>query len=795
MIFSNNWLREWVDPELAIADFVELLTMAGLEVDGVSNVAGGFTNVVVGLVESVSPHPTADKLKVCQVSDGEERYQVVCGAPNVSVGVKVPFAKPGAFLALEKEKSVEIKLVNLRGVDSSGMLCSGEELGIGDDSSGLLLLPESYEVGSDLQEAMELDDLSVDLDLTPNRGDCLSIRGLAREVGALIRKEPKSPIGEESLPLTSDEVVKVEISDGDACPLYMGRVICGIDSNIKTPMWIKEKLRRCGLRSIDPIVDVTNYVLLELGQPLHAFDLDKLGNSVHVRKAFSDESLVLLDGKNVKLNEETLVIANNEEALAIAGVMGGLSTAVDDQTSNVFLECAFFSPLAMAGRARAYGLHTDASHRYERGVDYRLQTLALERATELLQSIVGGNIGPVTIAQKELPIERGINLRFLNVERLLGVKIDHDEIVSILSRLGMPASKLTNESITVISPSYRFDLEIEADLIEEIARVHGYNSLPKTPTFNTQKFVTNPEAILSDTRIKGHLAARGFHEVINYSFIDPTLSRLFASEESNLRLKNPISEDMSTMRTSLMPGLLMTLKYNMNRQRERVQLFESGMVFKKTDNGVVQPAMIAGVVAGPRNPKSWANGKDLFDFFDLKGHVQSLLGLTANVEEFEFLPQTHSSLHEGQCAGVMRNNDVIGFLGRVDPRIARELDVPPLTFLFELTLSELRSGNLTKVSALSKFPEVKRDLSIVVAEDITAAAITECLSEQAKELIVDVAIIDLYRSEAIGEGGKSVAISLTLQHHSRTLDDDEVTLIVGKCINELEIRFKAKLRH
>jgi phenylalanyl-tRNA synthetase beta chain len=795
MIFSNNWLREWVDPELAIADFVELLTMAGLEVDDVSRVASGFTNVIVGLVESVSPHPSADKLKVCQVSDGEERYQVVCGAPNVSVGVKVPFAKLGAVLALDKQKSVEIKLVNLRGVDSSGMLCSGEELVIGDDSSGLLLLPESYEIGVDLQEAMELNDISVSLDLTPNRGDCLSIRGLAREVSALTRKEPKSPIGEQNLPLTSDKVVKVEISDGAACPLYMGRVICSIDSNIKTPMWIKEKLRRCGLRSIDPIVDVTNYVLLELGQPLHAFDLDKLGNSVHVRKAFSDESLVLLDGKNVKLNEETLVIANDEEALAIAGVMGGLSTAVDDQTSNVFLECAFFSPVAIVGKARAYGLHTDASHRYERGVDYRLQTLALERATDLLQSIVGGHIGPVTIAQKELPIEREINLSFLNVERLLGVKIDHDEIVSILSRLGMPASKLTNESITVTSPSYRFDLEIEADLIEEIARVHGYNSLPKTPTFNTQKFVTNPETILSDTRIKGHLAARGFHEVINYSFIDPTLSRLFASEESALRLKNPISEDMSTMRTSLMPGLLMTLKYNMNRQRERVQLFESGVVFKKTANGVAQPAMIAGVVAGPRNPKSWTNGKDLFDFFDLKGHVESLLGLTGNVEEFEFLLQTHCSLHEGQCASVMRNNDVIGFMGRVDPRLARELDIPPLTFLFELTLSELRSGNLTKVSVLSKFPEVNRDLSIVVAEDISAAAITDCLSEQAKELLVDVAIVDLYRSEAIGEGGKSIAISLTLQHHSRTLDDEEVNVIISKCINELEIRFKAKLRH
>jgi phenylalanyl-tRNA synthetase beta chain len=359
----------------------------------------------------------------------------------------------------------------------------------------------------------------------------------------------------------------------------------------------------------------------------------------------------------------------------------------------------------------------------------------------------------------------------------------------------MPPSKLTTESITVTSPSYRFDLEIEADLIEEIARVHGYNSLPKTPTFNTQKFVTNPEAILSDTRIKGHLAARGFHEVINYSFIDPTLSRLFASEESALRLKNPISEDMSTMRTSLMPGLLMTLKYNMNRQRERVQLFESGVVFKKTANGVAQPAMIAGVVAGPRNPKSWTNDKDLFDFFDLKGHVESLLGLTGNVEEFEFLPRAHCSLHEGQCAVVMRNNDVIGFMGRVDPRLARELDIPPLTFLFELTLSELRSGNLTKVSVLSKFPEVNRDLSIVVAEDISAAAITDCLSEQAKELLVDVAIVDLYRSEAIGEGGKSIAISLTLQHHSRTLDDEEVNVIISKCINELEIRFKAKLRH
>ena len=795
MIFSNNWLREWVDPELAFADFLDLLTMAGLEVDGVSNVAGGFTNVVVGLVESVLPHPSAEKLKLCQVSDGKERYQVVCGAPNVSVGIKVPFAKPGAFLSLDKEKSVEIKSVNLRGVDSSGMLCSGEELGIGDDSSGLLLLPESYEIGSDLQEEMKLNDLSVDLDLTPNRGDCLSIRGLAREVGALTRKTPKSPIGEQNLQPTCDEIVKVEISDGGACPLYMGRVICGIDSSIKTPMWIKEKLRRCGLRSIDPIVDVTNYVLLEVGQPLHAFDLDKLGDSVHVRKAFPNEPLVLLDGRDVKLNEETLVIANDDEALAIAGVMGGLSTAVDDQTSNVFLECAFFSPLAIAGKARAYGLHTDASHRYERGVDYKLQAFALDRATGLLQSIVGGDIGPVTITQKDLPIEREINLSFLNVERVLGVKIDHDEIVSILSRLGMPPSRLTDEGVTVTSPSYRFDLEIEADLIEEIARLFGYNNLPKTSTVNTQKFVTNQETALSDARIKGHLAARGFHEVINYSFIDPTLSRLFALEESTLRLKNPISEDMSTMRTSLMPGLLMTLKYNMNRQRERVQLFESGMVFKQTANGISQSAMIAGVVAGPRDPKSWTNGKALFDFFDLKGHVESLLGLTGEVDKFEFSPGTHCSLHEGQCASVLRNNDDIGFLGRVDPRLARKLDIPSLTFLFELTLSELRSGSLTNVSVLSKFPEVNRDISIVVADDISAATITKCLSQQAKELLVDVTIIDLYRSEAIGKGEKSIAISLTLQHHSRTLEDDEVSVIISKCINELEMKFKAKLRH
>ncbi|MDG0999068.1 MAG: phenylalanine--tRNA ligase subunit beta, partial [Gammaproteobacteria bacterium] len=375
------------------------------------------------------------------------------------------------------------------------------------------------------------------------------------------------------------------------------------------------------------------------------------------------------------------------------------------------------------------------------------------------------------------------------------VKIGQDEIVSILSRLGMPPLKLTDDSITVTSPSYRFDLEIEADLIEEIARVYGYNSLPKTPTFNSQRFVTNPEASLTDTRIKGHLAARGFHEVINYSFIDPALSRLFAPEETTLHLKNPISEEMSSMRTSLMPGLLMTLKYNMNRQRDRVQLFESGMVFKQTANGIAQSSMIAGVVAGPRNPKSWTNGKELFDFFDLKGHVESLIGLTGNVEEFEFLPKSHGSLHEGQCAGVLRSNDVIGFLGRVDPRLARELDIPPSTFLFELTLSEFRSGNLTKVSVLSKFPEVNRDLSIVVAEDVSAAAIIGCLSEQAKELLVDVAIVDLYRSKEIGEGEKSIAISLTLQHHSRTLDDEEVSVIISKCINELEIRFKAKLRH
>jgi phenylalanyl-tRNA synthetase beta chain len=792
MIFSESWLREFVDPGMSTAELVETLTMAGLEVDNVTSAASQFSGVVVGRVESIEQHPDADKLSVCRVTDGVTDYQVVCGAPNVRPGLLVPFAKVGAVLG-GGEKPFKIKAAKLRGVESNGMLCSAEELGLAESSDGLLELPETLTVGEDIRVALDLDDKLIELDLTPNRGDCLGMIGLAREVGVLARA-PVKGLEFPSVEITTQRSIPVATAAPDACPTYLGRVIENINIEAPSPYWLQERLRRSGLRSIDPVVDVTNLMLLELGHPMHAFDADKLQGTVTARFASEGEKLTLLDDRDVVLGSETLLIADEAQALAMAGIMGGLSSSVTRETKSIFLECAFFSPLAIAGKARSYGMHTDASHRYERGVDYALQARALDRATALLLEIVGGNAGPVSVATGNLPESRQVRLTFSNVKRLLGVEIPQAECLDILSRLGLVEVASDTESCVFTVPSFRFDISIEADLIEEIARVFGYNKLPETLGMGAQRLPKIAESVRPVSALKRILVAKGYQEAINYSFIDPDLAQNVYPERQTVLLQNPLSAEMSVMRPSVLPGLLSTLSYNLNRQRERVRLFEEGLVFERRDGAITQTRKIAGLVYGSLNPISWNQPKQAVDFYDIKGAVESLLDLGLGAGAYEFVKGEHSALHPGQCAEVRCKGEPIGFVGALHPRLQRHFGFPSKAYLFELDTAALVEGRLPAASALSRYPEVSRDLAVVVSAGIAAGDLASCIRVNAGDDLTELTTFDVYEGPGVGEGRKSVAFGLTWQHPSRTLGDEEISAIIAKCIKALESDFNAELR-
>ena len=792
MIFSESWLREFVDPGMSTAELVETLTMAGLEVDNVTSAASQFSGVVVGRVESTEQHPDADKLSVCRVTDGVTDYQVVCGAPNVRPGLLVPFAKVGAVLE-GGDKPFKIKAAKLRGVESNGMLCSAEELGLAESSDGLLELPETLTVGEDIRVALDLDDKLIELDLTPNRGDCLGMIGLAREVGVLARA-PVKGLEFPSVEITTQRSIPVATAAPDACPTYLGRVIENINIEAPSPYWLQERLRRSGLRSIDPVVDVTNLMLLELGHPMHAFDADKLQGTVTARFASEGEKLTLLDDRDVVLGSETLLIADEAQALAMAGVMGGLSSSVTRETKSIFLECAFFSPLAIAGKARSYGMHTDASHRYERGVDYALQARALDRATALLLEIVGGNAGPVSVATGNLPESRQVRLTFSNVKRLLGVEIPQAECLDILSRLGLVEIASDTESCVFTVPSFRFDISIEADLIEEIARVFGYNKLPETLGMGAQRLPKIAESFRPVSALKRILVAEGYQEAINYSFIDPDLAQNVYPERQTVLLQNPLSAEMSVMRPSVLPGLLSTLSYNLNRQRERVRLFEEGLVFERRDGAITQTRKIAGLVYGSLNPISWNQPKQAVDFYDIKGAVESLLDLGLGAGAYEFVKGEHSALHPGQCAEVRCKGEPIGFVGALHPRLQRHFGFPSKAYLFELDTAALVEGRLPAASALSRYPEVSRDLAVVVSAEIAAGDLASCIRVNAGDDLTELTTFDVYEGPGVGEGRKSVAFGLTWQHPSRTLGDEEISAIIAKCIKALESDFNAELR-
>jgi phenylalanyl-tRNA synthetase beta chain len=792
MKFSEKWLRGWVNPQVNRDELVARLSMAGLEVDSVTPAAGEFSGIIVGEVLSTEQHPDADKLRVCQVSNGSETFQVVCGAPNVRPGLKIPFAMIGAQLPGD----FKIKKAKLRGVESNGMLCSAAELQISEENDGLLELADDAPVGEDIRVYLDLDDASIEVDLTPNRGDCLSLAGLAREVGALYNVPVTRPLIPAVAP-AHDEVRPVELLAPTACPRYLGRVIRNVDLSRPTPLWMVERLRRADVRSIDAAVDITNYVMLELGQPMHAFDLAEINGGIRVRMAEEGEKLVLLDGQEVALRGDTLVIADHTRALAIAGVMGGEHSGVaTDKTRDLFLESAFFDQIAIAGKARSYGLHTDASHRYERGVDSRLAREAMERATALLLEIVGGEAGPIieAVSEQHLPNIAPVTLRAERIDQMLGMQMPAVEVEQLLNGLGLKTSASGEGQWQVEVPSHRFDISIEVDLIEELARLYGYNHLPVRYPQARLAPQAKPEARAELPSLRRLLVARGFQEAITYSFIDPKLFELFSPGVEPLLLANPISSDMAAMRATLWPGLVKALQHNLNRQQDRVRLFESGQRFVGQLGELQQQPMIAGVVCGSRLPEGWANSRDSIDFFDVKADVEAVLGFSGALEDFAFVAGKHPALHPGQTARIERDGREVGYLGALHPELGKALGLDRPVYLFELVLEEVVQGRLPKFSELSRFPETRRDLALIAGRDVASSAVLQVIRDNAGEWLTDLRLFDVYQGKGIDPDRKSLAVGLTWQHPSRTLNDDEVNATLQNILTSLEQGLNTTLR-
>lgn len=792
MKFSESWLRELANPDLNCDELIAQLTMAGLEVDGVE-AAANFDGVVVARIESVAPHPKADKLQICQVNcGGDANIQVVCGAPNAREGLVTAFAQVGAMLP----GGVQIGQAKLREVDSFGMLCGGDELGLNEDTSGIMELPNNAPLGQTLTAFFGLDDNIIEVDLTPNRGDCLSLQGLAREVGVLNKLTP-ALVKTKAAVVSSEQSLSITISAPSACSHYAGRVVSNVDMTQPTPLWMQEKLRRSGIRSIDPVVDVGNYVMLELGQPMHAFDLDTLAGDIDVRFAQDGEKLTLLDAAEVELKAETLLIADNNGPLAIAGIMGGKNSGVSAGTKSIFLESAHFVPLALAGKAREYGLHTDASHRFERGVDTQLPLVALERATELLLDIVGGQAGPVTEAGSapQAGTERTISLRKSCLKQQLTLDLDNDLVTDMLTRLGLGVSQPAADEWLCSVPSWRFDLAIEADLIEEIARIYGYNNLPVATITMPLDIQPTAEAITSLADIRQLLVSRDYQEAITYSFVDPIVQRQVNPGIASVDVTNPISADMAVMRTSLLTGLLNTVKYNLNRQQSRVRLFESGLRFVTDGDQLSQQKMLAGAITGTRAREGWADPATDVDFYDIKGDVEAILNLCGTETLVEFVSAQHPALHPGQTLALTNQQGrIIGHIGKLHPTLQQSLGVSQPVYVFELVLSEITQGQIAAFHEISKYPAVRRDISLSLHTNEVIGELVSTAKASAGDYLVDLKVFDVYEGKHVETNRKSVAIGLTFQDKSRTLNDEDVNAAMDAVIKALESDHDANLR-
>ncbi len=792
MKISEAWLREFANPSVGRDELLQRLTMAGLKIESVEPVAGVFSDVVVAEVRNVKRHPDAEKLSVCVVWDGAAEHQVVCGAPNVRAGLTTALARVGAMLPAD----LKIARSKLRGVESHGMLCSAGELGLGDEADGIIELNGDYRPGTPLREALHLDDVSIDVELTPNRGDCLSIRGIARETGVLFQMRV-GQVDCSPVEATLVDTFPVRLEDGAGCPRYLGRVIRSVNPAARTPTWMKERLRRAGLRSIDPVVDVTNYVMLELGQPMHAFDLAVLKDAVVVRRARSGDTLLLLDGREVALDPETLLITDTNGPIAIAGVMGGERSGISAATSDVFLECAFFSPRAIAGTARRYGLQTDASQRFERGVDHGLQFAAMERATALLIQIVGGQPGPIvdTVSAQHLPEPRTIDLRRSRLDLYVGEPTDAEEITRTFERLEFrPQLEHGDDDVWSIDvPSHRFDIEREVDLIEEVCRVRGYDRIPVRMPLTRLELGRLPLDRAPRATVKRLLASLGYQEAITYSFIDPMLSDLLDPGATTVSLTNPMSQDMSQMRTTLWPGMVKTLIANASRQQMRVRLFELGRCFRNDASGLTQPLMLGGVLWGDRSPENWTNERGPVDFFDLKGDVERVLehgGFTS----LRYQNADDPVLHPGQSASVWSGEAKLGRLGRLHPELEHRLDLKAPVFLFELDGEAVLARRHPSHQPVSRYPSVRRDLSLELDVGVPAAAVRSCLERALGGAMGDFRLFDVYHGEGLDSNKKSVAVGLTLQDHSRTLTDMDINALIDAGVSALERDLGARRR-
>ena len=793
MRISLQWLSEWIGGPLpAPKDLAARLTMAGLEIEGVEAAAPPLPGVIVGEIVERVKHPNADTLSVCQVNTGSETVQIVCGAPNARAGMKAPLATVGAKLP----GGMEIQKAKLRGVESFGMLCSGRELALSEESGGLLELPADTSTGATLTDALGLDDTILDVNLTPNRGDCMSVLGIAREVAALTGQALTGPTL-APVPAASNETFPVELTAGAGCVRFASRVIRGLDPLAKSPAWMQERLRRAGLRPISAAVDVTNYVMLELGQPMHAYDLRELAGGIVVRRARAGETLKLLDGREIAMDETVLVIADSDKVLGLAGIMGGDHSGIGDDTTDVLLEVAFFLPDAIAGRGRRYGLVTDASQRFERGVDPTLQERAIERATALLCACAGGTPGPTRLAELtgEMPQPATVRLRPERARRVIGANIDDATIASMLTGLGMKLDR-SDSAWRVTPPTWRFDIVIEEDLIEEIARTHGFDRIPETVQPARQ-----PIPAVTETRIHGDAAAdrlvqRGYFEAITYSFIEPGQHDLFAPGTPSLTLSNPISAELATMRASLWPGLAAALASNQRRQQPRVRLFEVGSKFivARDDGALQEVPVIAGIAAGSAVPEQWGAPKTAVDFFDVRADIEALLRATGASSEFRFLPGQHPALHPGQTAEVRRGEKHAGWIGRLHPDVERRLDLTYSAIVFELELAVAMAASVPHFHEVSRFPAVRRDLAIVVEEAVPVQKLLDCVQHAAGTVLRDTTVFDIYRGAGIENGRKSVAIGLNLQDVSRTLTDEETDAIVARVVSDLERECSATIR-
>ena len=787
----ESWLRKWVSPDLDTGALAHQLTMLGHEVDGIESTGAGLEGVIVGEILSFQKHPDADRLNVCQVSTGAgETLEIVCGAPNVRQGMKSPLAPVGVTLP----NGLKIKKSKIRDVVSNGMLCSAVELGLGDESDGIMDLPDDAPTGEHFADYLGLPDAVIDVDLTPNRGDCFSILGLARDLsvvtGATLADAEIEPVA-----ASSEEIHPVVVEDASLCPSFAGRVISGINPEARSPLWMCERLRRAGLRPIHPVVDVTNYVMLELGQPCHAYDLDLIKGPIAPRLARAGERVVLLDEKEVALSESTIVISDDSGVIGLAGIMGGLSTAVSDETTRVFFEAAFWPPDHMAGQARSYGLHTDASLRFERGVDPLHQVRAVELATRLILDICGGQAGPNvhTVDEKSLPARRAVTLRRSRLEKLLGVSIPDKRVESILAGLELDVTA-TRDGWKATPPSHRFDIAIEADLIEEVVRIHGYDQVPEATATAQMPLATSTESMIELDTVASALVARDFQEVITYSFVDAGHNRAITGAASGLALSNPISSEMSVMRSSLWPGLIASVVANVARQQDRVRIFEIGKSFHGTVDAPEEVMRIAGVCAGLRYPEQWSEQSSGTDFFDAKADVEAILRLTGDGVEFAFEATEHPALQPGQAAAVSRDGEHIGLVGKLHPAVAKRMGLKIAAFVFELDAAKALASTAPTATAVSRFPRIRRDIAVIVDDSVSASDLVDTVMSSAPDLVKGVRIFDIYTGQGIEAGRKSVALGLILQETSRTLTDDDADTATAEAVQILRQEFAAELR-